>query len=61
VKYKVESELGGIVDGLGVFEPGTTREFSEADVKQFEAFRGVKLTNADLPEGFTVTIVVGEE
>jgi hypothetical protein len=61
VKYRVKSEPGGTVLGLGVFAEGEEREFNQDEADSFVRTRGVKLTDAAMPEGFTVSIVVGEE
>ena len=60
MKYVVESKSGGIVMGLGVFEEGETRELTQDEVDQFKTVAGVQLNDAALPEGFAVTIVIGE-
>jgi len=57
VEWKVKSETGGIVEGLGHFESGEERVFGEEDVVRFAAHRGVALNDASVPEGFSVTIV----
>lgn len=54
MKFRVTSKHGGIVDGLGVFEPGETRELSDYEVWFYTNQSGIALESDSLPEGFEV-------
>lgn len=57
-KYQVKADRDVIVEGLAVFTPGEERTFTEHDERQFFSMRGIRLNQANVPNGVTVTVVV---
>lgn len=63
VQYEVQStrEDAVSVDGLGVVPPESVVAVDPVLAESFKANRGLPLTQAALPEGVTVTVVVDEK
>lgn len=59
--YVVTSEEARVIDGLGVFLAGETKEFDQGANERFRIVRGVNLLPANLPEGVELHINTSEE
>jgi len=53
--YQITSDKAQVIDGLGVFEEGQSRSFTQGDIDWFEMFRGVSFVDS-LPEGVEVVV-----
>jgi len=58
--YVVTSEKARVIEGLGVFLEGETKEFNDhaETLLRFQQIRGVKLLPENLPEDVSLTIRV---
>lgn len=59
--YMVTSDTQRVIDGLGVFMPDETKEFTAEDVRMFQTIRGVPLQQTNVPDGVEVTIFVTDD
>lgn len=60
--YVVTSKTARVIDGLGVFSEGETREFEGNEaLLRFQQIRGVKLLPENLPEDVEFTIRVNDD
>lgn len=61
LSYEVKSGRECLIDGLGKFEAGETRTFSEDEVRLFEALQGRPLARANFPSDVQVAVLVEPE
>jgi hypothetical protein len=59
--YQATSDQACVVNVLGEFEPGETKDFTEEQVALFEAFHGYKLGSARFAPWFHLTVSFSEE
>lgn len=58
IKYSATSDQACVVDVLGEFKPGETKEFSEAEVQMFEKIHLHKLAESHFASWFHLTMHV---
>jgi len=59
--YQATSDQACVVNVLGEFQPGETKEFTDADAALFEQFYGYKLGGARFASWFHLEVSFTEE
>jgi hypothetical protein len=58
IKYSATSDQACVVDVLGEFKPGETKEFSDAEVQMFEKIHLHRLADSHFAPWFHLTVHV---